>query len=364
MIQHLRMKPDFDKTIARFEAWWHGAIVDRPPVSLWVNPIRTTAGTRSHHRTLRDRWLDPEFAVESFLAVMEHTEFLGDTFPMFFPNVGPEVTATLFGCELEFSETTSWSKPIVHEPDDWHRILEMRPNFDNPYWRTVERMTDLAIERCDGRYVVGVTDLHGNYDILAGLRDPQALCTDVLDCPELIRRVGRHVSLGFVESYQRSYRKLTAAGFGSTTWLPTYHEGPSYVPSSDFWCMVSPQVARDLIWPDILVEMAPLERSIFHLDGPQALPHLDLLLDHPRLNAVQWVYGAGHGPASRWIDVYRRIRRAGKSLQLVAEDPADAFRVIDEIGIEGVWITLATPFDSIDQASSFLKTVAHRKARS
>lgn len=351
----LKTKPDFDKTIARFEAWWHGEIVDRPPVSLWTKPTRAYRGPNSTHATLRERWLDTEFAVESFLAGLQGAQFLGDTFPVFFPNVGPEITSTLFGCDLEFSETTSWSKPIVHEPDDWHRILQIPPNFDNDYWQAVERMTDLAIERCEGRYIVGTTDLHGNYDILAGLRDPQALCMDVLDCPELLQRVGRHVSLGYVESFQRSHKKLAGAGFGSTTWLPTYHEGPSYVPSSDFWCMVSPTVARELIWPDILVEMAPLERSIFHLDGPQALPHLDLLLDHPQLNAVQWVYGAGHGPAARWIDVYRRIQQAGKSLQLLATNTTDALGVLREIGSKGVWVTVCEPFESVEEAQAFLR---------
>lgn len=358
MIRELRGKPDFDKTVARFEAWWHGEIVDRPPVSLWVEPTRPYRGPKSTHHTLRERWLDVEFALESRIAELERMDYLGDVFPFLYPNLGPEITSTLFGCELEFSETTSWSKPIVHEPDSWHRVLETPPNFDNLYWQTVERMTDLAIERCEGRYIVGMTDLHGNYDILAGLRDPQALCMDVVDCPELLQRVGHHVSLGFVESFQRSYKKLAEAGFGSTTWLPTYHAGPAYVPSCDFWCMVSPRVAKEMILPDILVEMEPLERSIFHLDGPQALQHLDLLLELPQLNAVQWVYGEGNGPAARWIDVYRRIRQAGKGLQLIARDPADAFAVLEAIGAKGVWVTVEKQFKSIEEANAFLERVA------
>jgi hypothetical protein len=357
MIRDLKTKPDFAKTVERFEAWWHGEIVDRTPVSLSVQSDRPDPGPQSRHRTLRERWLDAEFAVESFVARLEGAEFLGDTFPVFWPNVGPEITATLFGCELEFSETTSWSRPIVHRAEEWERIWSSPANFENVYWQTIERMTDLAIERCDGRYIVGMTDLHGNYDILAALRDPQTLCMDLLDCPELVQRAGRHVAQGFVGAFHRSYRKLAAAGFGSTTWLPTYHEGPAYVPSSDFWCMVSPTVAREMVLPDILTEMQPLERSIFHLDGPQALPHLDLLLALPQLHAVQWVYGAGQGPAARWTEVYRRIRRAGKSLQLVSVDAADALAVLEQIGTRGVWVTVGTPFESTAEAEAFLRQV-------
>lgn len=360
MGRELKLKPDFAKTVARFEAWWVGEIVDRPPVTLSLQSKRPRKNPRSKHATERERWLDVEFVVKSAIDGMEQRRYPGDSFPAFFPNVGPEITATLFGCELEFSETTSWSHPVMRETEDWNRILQMQPDFTNPYWQTVERMTDLAIELCDNRYLVGVTDLHGAYDILSALRDPQTLCMDLLDCPDLVHRAGQHAATAFVAAFQRSHQKLAAAGFGSTTWLASYHAGPAYVPSCDFWCMVSPAIAREMIFPTLVTEMRPLKRSIFHLDGPDALRHLDLMLELPGLNAVQWVYGSGNGPASRWIDVYRRIRKAGKSVQLIVDDPADALTVLREIGPQGVWITVQTPFATKDEADAFLKVVGNR----
>jgi len=357
LIRELKWKPDFGKTVERFEAWWHGEIVDRPPVTLHVAPSRPYQGPVKEHASLRERWMDVEYVVDSAIAWMQCHDYVGDNFPMFWPNLGPEITATLFGCDLEFSESTSWSKPVVHEPDDWYRILEMEPDFDNPYWQVIERMTDYAIERCEGRYIVGITDLHGNYDILAALRDPQALCIDLVDHPELIMQAGRHVAEAFVQSFERSYAKISAAGFGSTTWCNTYHEGRYYVPSCDFWLMVSPEMAREMILPDILFEMKPLERSIFHLDGVGALKHLDLILDIPNLHAVQWVYGAGQGPASRWIEVYRRCLQAGKSVQVLAETAEDALNVLKAVGAKGVWLTVGEGFRSVSEAEAFLKEV-------
>ena len=105
------------------------------------------------------------------IAEMERTDYVGDSFPLFWPNVGPEISATPFGCELTFTETTSWSKPVIHADRDWAGLATRLPNFDNLYWQTVERMTDYALARCENRYVVGLSDLHGNYDILAALRD-------------------------------------------------------------------------------------------------------------------------------------------------------------------------------------------------
>ncbi len=360
----MRWKPDFDQTAARFEAWWHGEITDRPPVTVTVKPSRPYAGPVSQHANAKDRWLDVQFQVEHGIALLEQHDYVGDAFPRLYANVGPEITAALFGVDIHYlDERTGWADPVVHSLDQWQNILDATPDFDNGYWRAIQRMTQLAIEACDGRYVVGMTDLHGNYDILSALREPQDLCMDLLDDPELIRRVGAHVSAAFVEAFENCYRQVADAGFGSTTWCPIYHDGPAYLPSCDFWCMVSPQMARDLILPDIETEIKAMARTLFHLDGPEALGHLDALLELPQLNAVQWVYGAGNGPALRWIDVYRRIREAGKSIEVHAKDPADALHVIEQLGAAGVWLHLIDPFDDAASAEAFIEQVASRARR-
>lgn len=356
----LGFKPDFVQTARRFEAWWHSEVLDRPPVTLAVKSQRTYRGPVSRHTTLRARWLDVEFNVDSAIAAMEVTTYLGDSLPVFWPNIGPEITATLYGCELEFGETTAWSIPTIHNPGDWHRIAGAQPDFTNRYWQTCEAMTKLAIERCAGRYLVGMTDLHGAYDILAALREPMVLCTDLLDCPELVDRAARNVAQGFAAAFARNWALVNAAGMGSICWTPCYHAGPGYVPSCDFWCMVSPAMARDFVYPTLVTEMAGLKRSIFHLDGSQALPHLDLTLTLPGLNALQWVFGAGHGPAARWLAVYRRARAAGKSLQVMATDAADALTVLRALGPAGLWFTIDQPFGSAGEAEAFLREVARR----
>jgi hypothetical protein len=231
------------------------------------------------------------------------------------------------------------------------------PDFANLYWRTMEEQTRYALEICDQRFLVGLTDLHGSFDILAALRDPQELCTDLIDCPELVARAAMHVAPGYVEAFRRNYALMAAAGQGSTTWCPLYHPGPCYVPSCDFWCMVSPEVAERYILPTLLVEMEPLERSLFHLDGPDALRHLDLALDLPGLNALQWVFGTGHGPAARWLDVYRRALAKGKAVQVLAESPKDALAVLEALGPRGLWLTVTDGIGSTREAAEFVHAV-------
>lgn len=356
----LGFKPDFELSARRLEAWWHGEIIDRPPVMLSVKPERPARGPVARHATQRERWLDVEFVVDSAIAAMEVTPFLGENLPVFLPNLGPELTATLYGCDLEFAETTAWTKPVLRGLEDWQRIATTQPDFSNRYWQTLEALTKLASERCAGRYLVGLTDLHGTYVMLAALRGQMGLCTDLIDCPELVDRAARNVARGFVAAFERNWALVKATGMGSTCWAGFYHTGPAYAPSCDFWCMVSAEIARDLIVPTLVTEMGPLERSIFHLDGVQALHHLDLTLSLPGLNALQWVYGSGYGPATRWLDVYRRARAAGKSLQIFAATAAEALAVLRELGPDGLYFVMYEPFDSVGEAEAFLREVAHR----
>ncbi len=358
------MKPPAHRFIpevasARYEAWWRGARVDRPPVSLWVKIPHPLRAPRSTHATLRERWLDVEYQVDCALTGLECSPILGDTVPSYLPNVGPDLTSTLFGAELVFGENTSWCQHTVPETADWERFIATPPDFDNVYWRTIDAMITRAAERFAGRYYVAMPDLHGSFDILAGVRGPENVCLDLMDEPELVRRASLHASRAYAEAYRRLYQRLTALGQPSTTWCSYLHTGPAYIPSCDFWCLVSKEIGEEYIRPTIELEMAQLERSIFHLDGPQALHHLDLMLRLPGLNAVQWVFGAGHGPAAKWIDVYRRCLAAGKSLQILAEDPADALTVLRELGPDGLWLTISTPFANTDEATEFLDTV-HR----
>lgn len=96
------------------------------------------------------------------------------------------------------------------------------------------------------------------------------------------------------------------------------------------------------------------ERATFRLDGLNALRHLDLLLSVRQLNAIVWVYGNGNGPAARWTNSYRTIQAGGNGLQVRASDFADAIKVIEEIGMRGVWPSIAGPAESVAQADQFL----------
>ncbi len=66
------------------------------------------------------------------------------------------------------------------------------------------------------------------------------------------------------------------------------------------------------------------------------------MLGIPTLDAIEWTPqdGIEGGGAPRWYDLYRRILRAGKSVQVVGVKPAEVLPLLEAIGRRGVYILL------------------------
>lgn len=349
----LRYKPDFAEVLARFEGWWECEIVDRPLVTISVRPEHESTLPQKTHSSLRERWFDAQYAVDCFEAGLDGAVFMAETVPVFYPNLGPEVCATLFGCELEFRETTSWTTPIVASCAE---ILEIQPNLDTVYWNAIREMTQLSLRRGEGKWITGLTDLHTNGDLVASLRGSENLCYNLADDIDSVRMACEYVTQFYPTMFEDLWNRVAAKNQPCTTWTPVLHAGRMYVTNCDFICMISPEMFAEAILPSIMAEMDYLERNIFHLDGPGALQHLDLLLALPKLDGLQWIYGAGSGPASRWVEVYQKAQTAGKCIQLCCEDLNDALAVAEHLRPEGVWFCPGGQY-SRDEAQAFINRI-------
>jgi hypothetical protein len=343
--------PDADLIMQRFEAWWLCEIVDRPLVSLSVQQSKPLNLPEKDYATTRDRWFDAEFQIEWHDAYFSQLESVGDSLPVFMPNLGPEVLATLFGAELEFSDESSWSVPLVESCRD---IAGLKVDFENPYWQNIRKATDLSLEAGKGKWITGFTDFHSNGDLLASLRDPQDLCIEMMDDLEGVRLACENVTPIYLEAYNDLVGRIRAAGQPTLTWLSAPTWGRMMVPNCDFSALISKAMFEEAIWPSIVAEMEQGDRSIYHLDGPNALQHTDLILDSPKLNALQWVYGAGNGPATKWVEVYQKAQAKKKALQVHCSDLADAREMMKVLKPAGVWFTVGGSY-SRDEAESFLK---------
>lgn len=137
-----------------------------------------------------------------------------------------------------------------------------------------------------------------------------------------------------------------------------YHPQGWYVTSCDFMGMISEEMYDEFVEPELREEIRFLKHSIFHLDGPGALRHLDRLLRIPDLDGIQWVYGAGQPTAAHWIPVLKKIQEAGKRIHIDIV-PSDLPALLEEIKPEGVLYRVNC--SSVEEAEAVLKLAERRK---
>ena len=331
------LKPDYEKAKARYDAFWNCEIVDRALVCLPVPKAEPKRVPVKSYDSFAEQWTDVDFRAAQRSVELENTDFLGDALPIAWPNMGPEIFSAWCGCGYQFGERTTWSEPCI---DDWEgdvssAILDM----DHELFRLTDRFADTLIEAGRGRFIVGLTDFHPGGDHLAALRDPAILATDMIENLDWVKRKLADSYLEFYRAYDYFYEKLRAAGMPITSWTSLIHDGRFYIPSNDFSCMISDAMFYDVFLPGIVEECKFYERSIYHLDGPGALRYLDALLQVEELNAVQWVPGAGNEGFAKWLDVYKRIQRAGKGLQILGFTIDDLPLLFEELRPEGIYIS-------------------------
>lgn len=351
-------KPDYERTRERFEAFWQREIIDRPPVSIAMHKPGAAAIPEKQYATYRERWLDIDHRVEEMDAQMAATDYLYDSLPIAFPNLGPEIFSAWCGCGYEYGESTTWSTPAI---EDWERDFDStRLNMEHPLFKLMIEFTEKLIARGEGKFIVGLTDLHPGGDHVAALRDPQNLAIDMIDNPDWVRKALSRSMPEYYAAYGVFYNMLRSAGMPITSWTPIIHDGTFYIPSNDFSCMVSKRMFDDIFLPGIAQECKFYERSIYHLDGPGALRHLDSLLEIPELDAIQWICGAGNENYSRWIEVYQRIQQAGKGIQLMC-DISELDEVFETLRPEGVWFSSISGIRDRETADKVVERISRWK---
>ena len=354
------LKPDLEKVMDRYEAWWDCEIIDRPLVCMSfprAESERLPWPKAKEYSSHRERWMDTDHRAESAAVGLHNTVHFADSLPIAWPNLGPEIFSAFYGCDMAYGESTAWSEPILK---DWAQesVDKLQLDLDGFYFRKLTEFTDALLERGKGKFIVGYTDMHGGADAIAAFRDPQQLCVDMIEHTAEVKALCDRITDEFLQVYDMFYDKLSAAGMPSTSWCSATCRGKFHIPSNDFSCMISNKMFEETFLQGIIQECEHMDRSIYHLDGPQALRYLDTLMDIPDLHAIQWVYGAGRGGWRDWIDVYKRIQAAGKAMQMTSVHVNDLDDLFDALRPEGVWLSGVSGIRNREDAEAALKKIS------
>ncbi|MFC1997902.1 hypothetical protein ACFLXI_09940 [Chloroflexota bacterium] len=335
--------PQFDQSMKRVYAWFDNKIIDRAPVRFQAHNEFLNAATEEVSRLSKEDkkawWFDVETQVELFLGSVEGRRFYGDTFPVYFPNLGPEIFAAFYGAEMEFGDVTSWSIPLVQTWDD---IDDLQLDWENEYIKKLEELTAYALERCPGQFLVGYTDLHPGLDCVAAWRDPQQLCIDMIEAPEQVERLSEKAFADFEAVYNHFDRLLKDAGQLSVSWMGIPSFGRMHIPSCDFSSLISPPFFDRFGLPILQREVKTMTHNVFHVDGRGVAKNIDKILSVPGVHAIQWVQGMGTDyPIMKWVPFIKDLQARGVPVvvDLVQED-LEAF--MNVMHPKGLFLWVAT----------------------
>ncbi len=257
---------------------------------------------------------------------LSRVRFRGDAFPAIWPNFGAGVLAAFLGAELHNAPDTVWFHPKVEQ-----ELADVPMQFDpdNPWFRHVLALTRAAVERWDGQVQVGLTDLGGSLDVLSTFRPSEALLYDLYDVPEVVKQRTWDVHTLWWQYFELFSQVMQPLNPGYTAWTPIFSEAPYYMLQCDFCYMIGPEMFDEFVKPELAACCRRLTHAFYHLDGPGQLPHLESLLTIPELKGVQWVPGQGNPDVSHWPEVYRKIRGAGKLIQVYTHQYEGGMKIID-----------------------------------
>ena len=338
----LEFKPNFAEAQRRWDAMWRHEIIDRPVICVTapedpdkkLPAVPYLSGARDED--------DLDTVVAKVVERAAGIYYGGDAMPMFTPSFGPDMFAAWIGAELKFSPdsgATNWAVPFVQ---DWAQNLPLRLHEQGHCWQRMLEFCRKLADATEGKMLVAHLDLHSNLDALSAIRTPAGLCMDLLDQPEVIDEANRQVSALYAPVYDALYEAGQMHRYGTTGWVPAYHNGKTNTVQCDFACMVSPEMFRRYILPALEEETTHLAHSVYHYDGPDALVHFDDLMALESLDGIQWTPGSGNKPFIQWMDLLKAIQAAGKVLYVPCSlDELPAYH--RELKPEGVFYVTSAP---------------------
>jgi 5-methyltetrahydrofolate--homocysteine methyltransferase len=349
---------DWQIKYERFEEWWNLADVKKPLMMI------IAAGKKGNPVPLEKPgdpstiYLDPRYIVTNYRNFCETHFFLADAYPNVDLNLGPGSMALYLGAEPGFAWDTLWYHEFINSPDEFEKLT-----FDanNKWWLKHQEILQEAVTLADNDFYVNIPDIIENIDILSALRGPQDLCFDIADEEDAVKKGVEKIDSFYFTYYDAYYNMLKSAdGIASYTTFNILGKGKVAKIQCDFSAMISPEMFRTFVQPSLFKQCKELKYSLYHLDGPDAIKHLDALMEIKELNALQWTCGAGKpdGSSECWYPIYDKVRDAGKGLwlQFIDGGPQDwansAKKLVQRYGKKGMYFILPI-FPNLATAEEF-----------
>jgi 5-methyltetrahydrofolate--homocysteine methyltransferase len=308
----LLYREDMDEVRERSRAWWDGDGIGRPIMHVFApreEPIEEVEVMPTPEGWLTDYSVTHfEYRVNLAKRACVNTHYLAEAVPVVSPDLGPNCLALYLGCEGVDEPGTVWFKPCIDGPE----TARFEYDQDNFYWEYTLRLAREMLRIGHGKFMLQFPDLIEGLDTLAAMRGTEKTLADLMERPEWVQACMRTITDLYFHYYDILYDMTRDEAGGSFFWL--WAPGRMTKLQCDFSAMISPDMFEEFMGP-VLQEMGErTSYTLYHWDGPGALPHLDALLSIPTIDCIQWVPGAPLATPDdkEWWPLYHRMLEAGK----------------------------------------------------
>ena len=355
----LLYRRDIDQVRDRLTAWWNGTDIGRPPLQITVRretPIEEVPVLPEPDGWVTD-YSTSDFAYRVNLSARAciHTHYLGEAVPVVAPDLGPNCLALYLGCEGVDMPGTVWFKPCIEQAET------ARFDFDetNDHWQYTLRLLKEQMRLASGKFMLQFPDLIEGLDTLAAMRGTQELLVDLIERPDWVHASLNQITERYFDVYDVLYDMIKDERGGSHYWA--WAPGRMTKFQCDFSAMISPEMFGEFMVPALRALSEGVDYSMYHWDGPGAIPHHDHLLSVPGITMLQWTPGAGVESVMdrRWWPLYHKTVEAGKKMILFGVSGLEGVRVLrKEFGSKLKQFMLGVQAETEDEAQEIIKLVS------
>ncbi|MBN1415270.1 MAG: hypothetical protein JW973_09235 [Bacteroidales bacterium] len=331
-------KTNWEASKRHYIDWWNqkGLVI-----SMWEHLEKEGAPHEdipkpTPYKDANQLYFDPKWRAEYLHYQLSRSSFLADIPPVANTQLGPGSLSAILGAELEATDDTIWIRHRIDFGDEF--------NLDpqNKWWKLHLDLLKACKEQSQGKYYVGCPDLVEGLDTLAGMKGTENVLTDMILRPEILEQQLQKINNIYFEVFDQIYEIINENGEMAFCYFSLWAPGKATKLQADISGMISEDDFRRFALPYLREQCRRIDYTLYHLDGVDALRHIDAILDIEELNAVQWTPGEGkpQGGNPQWYGLYRKILSKGKSVMPCWVEPDELKPLLDNVGPHGLNILM------------------------
>jgi len=347
------LKPNLEASKKRYLDWWQGKGI---VLTMWEHLKKTDVPCEDipeppTAKDLNQFWFDPDWRSDYLHYQMSRYSYKADILPVANTQLGPGSLSAILGAELEARTDTIWVRD--HAGSDADIVLDLNNKWLLLHFDLLRKCK----EKSQGRYFVGCPDLMEGLDVLAGLNGSDHVLMEMMLNPERMLNRLQAVNDVYFDVFDKIYDMINIDDEMAFCYFSIWGPGKVAKLQCDISIMISEEDFRTFAIPFLREQCNRLDYTLYHLDGVDAIRHLDAVLELENLNAVQWTpgYGQPQGGNACWYDLYRKILSNGKSVMANWVMMDELEPLLDHVGNQG--LNIQVDFRNEQEIDQALKIV-------